>query len=297
MRIVTPLNVDTGQLTSTNVVNEVADWSAGTYNLGEQAVDANQVYKVVADPSTTDQPTVGAAASPATWVLMGWSNQYRMFRDGRDSYSSRDESIDVTFNLGAIISTVAAIGLKGTSATLKIVDSVDGTVYDNEISLGGIGAVDWWEYFFLQYDLGDTAVFRSIPAYPNAEITLSIDGSVPTDEIRAGRIIVGFEQELGVTTYGTTVSTLDYSTKERDGFGNLTLIPRRTIRLVDYKVTVPSFQIDRVIRTLEKISATPTLFIGDILYLSTITFGVYRDFSQGITSPSISDLTIQVEGF
>ena len=268
-----------------------------TYDLGDQAEDGNQIYKVVADPSTQVQPVVGAAASPPTWVMLGWSNQYRMFKDGRDSYSSRNESIDVALNMGAIITTIGAIGLQASSVTMTMVDSVDGTVYDETISLGGTGASDWWEYFFLQYDFDDTAVFSAIPAYPNADITLSIDGSAPSDEVRVGRIIIGAEQDLGVTNYGTSVSIIDYSTKDRDGFGNLILVPRRTVRLVDYKVTVPSLQVDFAIRALERISATPTLFIGDELYSSTITFGVYRDFSQGITTPSISDLTIQVEGF
>jgi len=66
MRIVTPYIVNAGQLTTTNVVNEVADWSAGTYNLGAQAVEGNKVYQVVADPSTTAQPSVGAVADPPT---------------------------------------------------------------------------------------------------------------------------------------------------------------------------------------------------------------------------------------
>ena len=100
-----------------------------------------------------------------------------------------------------------------------------------------------------------------------------------------------------MTNYGVTVSILDYSTKERDGFGNLTLVPRRTVRLVDYDVKVDSDKVDFVVRALERIAATPTLFIGDELYSSSVTFGVYRDFTQGIDTPSISDLTIQVEGF
>ena len=297
MRIVTPFNVDAGQLTTTNVVNEFATWSAGTFNLGDQVVEANNVYKVVADPSTTDQPTVGAAASPATWVLMGWSNQYRMFRDGRDSYSSRDESIDVTLNFAQIVTTVGALGLQGVSATLTVVDSVEGTVYDETISLVDIGVGDWWEYFFLPYQFQDTAIFDGLPPYVGADINLSIDAASETDQARAGRVITGFEQPLGVTNYGVSVSILDYSTKERDGFGNLILVPRRTVRLVDYDVKVETAQVDFVVRALERIAATPTLFIGDALYSSSVTFGVYRDFTQGITTPSISDLTIQVEGF
>jgi len=297
MRIVTPFAVDTGQLTTTNVVNEFSDWSAGTFDLGDQVVEANNVYKVVADPSTTDRPTVGALASPATWVRLGPSNQYRMFRDGRDSYSSRDESIDVTLNFAEIITTVGAIGLQGVSATLTVVDSVEGTVYDETISLVDIGAGDWWEYFFSPYEFNDTAIFDGLPPYAGADINLSIDAASETDQARAGRVIAGFEQPLGVTNYGVSVSILDYSTKERDGFGNLTLVPRRTVRLVDYDVKVETAQVDFVVRALERIAATPTLFIGDSSFSSSVTFGIYRDFSQGITAPSISDLTIQVEGF
>ena len=297
MRIVTPYNVDAGQLTTTNVVNEVADWSAGTYNLGDQAVDANQVYKVVADPSTTDQPSVGAAASPPTWVLMGWSNQYRMFRDGRDSFSSRDESIDVTLNFAEIITTVGALGLQGVSATLTVVDSAEGTVYNETISLVDIGVGDWWEYFFSPYEFNDTAIFDGLPPYAGADINLSIDAASETDQARAGRVIAGFEQPLGVTNYGVSVSILDYSTKKRDGFGNLTLVPTRTVRVVDYDVKVETAQVDFVVRALERIAATPTLFIGDNSFSSSVTFGIYREFTQGITAPSISDLTIQVEGF
>ena len=297
MRIVTPFNVDAGQLTTTNVVNEVADWSAGTFDLGDQVVEANKVYKVVADPDTTDQPTVGAAASPATWVLMGPSNQYRMFRDGRDSYSSRDESIDVTLNFDQVVTTVGALGLQGVSATLTVVDSVDGTVYDKTIDLVDIGVNNLWEYFFLPYDFNDTAIFDGIPPYQDADINLSIDAATASEEARVGRVLVGIERSLGVTNYGVSVSILDYSTKERDGFGNLTLVPRRTVRLVDYDAKVPTDQVDFVVRSLERIASTPTLFIGDNKFASSVTFGIYRDFSQGITSPSISDLAIQVEGF
>ena len=297
MRIVTPYSVNDAQLTTTNVVNEVADWSAGTYDLGDQAVDDNQVYKVVADPSTTDRPSVGAAASPATWALMGWSNQLRMFRDGRDSYSSRNESIGVTLNFAEIVNTLGALGLQGISATLTVVDSVEGTVYDETVSLVDIGVDDWWEYFFAPYEFNDTAIFDNMPPYLGADINLSVDAATETDEVRAGRVIAGYEQPLGVTNYGVSVSILDYSDKQRDGFGNLTLVPRRTVRLVDYDVKVQTNKVDFVVRALENISSTATLFIGDNSFSSSITFGVYRDLSQGIDSPSISDLTIQVEGF
>jgi len=295
--IVLPFEVDSTILTATDVVNTESDWSAGTYNLGDRAVEANRVYEVVAGPGTTDQPSVGAAADPPTWVLLGWSNQYRMFRDGRDSLSSQLDNISVDLEFGVVVTTVGALGLLGTEAVLTMTDPVEGMVYTETVSLIDIGVSDWWEYFFLPYDQRDTAIFDGIPSYSNATISIDVTAATAQDTAAVGRIVAGVERELGVTNYGTAVSILDYSTKERDGFGNLTLVPRRTVRLVDYDVTVSSPRVDFVVRQLEQISAIPALFVGDELYSSSVTFGVYRDFSQGITTPSISDLTIQVEGF
>ncbi len=296
MRVVTPIQVTPDNLTSTNVVNEESDWAAGTYSEGDRVVYENEVYEVVAS-STTLRPDNGLVSDPPEWIKLGWSNQFRMFRDGRDSQSTSIESIDVTLDYGEVISTVAVLGIEANSATLVVTDPTDGVVYNETIDLVDIGVADWWEYFFLPYSSDDTAIFRDIPPYPNATIDLSIDGAAATDEVKAGRVVGGVERSLGVSNYGTSVSLLQYSTKERDGFGNLILVPRRSVRLVDYDVTVESGRIDFVVRDLERLSATPTLFIGDELYSSSVTFGVYRDFNQGITTPSVSDLTIQVEGF
>lgn len=297
MRIVRPIEVTDAELNSTNVVNEYADWDIGSapYAAGQKAVDGNEVYESIS--SNSDQPSIGAAADPPTWLRLGWSNQYRMFRDGRDSESSRVGGIDVELEFGQVITTVAALGLQGSEVTLTATDPTDGLVYDETIRLVDVGVSDWWEYFFLPYESEDTALFEGVPPYPSAVYNLSISVESPSDEALAGRIIAGAERELGVSNYGTSVSIIDYSTKERDGFGNIVLVPRRTVRLVDYDVTVSSPRIDFVVRQLEQIASMPTLFIGDALYDSTITFGIYRDFSQGITSPSTSDLTIQVEGF
>jgi hypothetical protein len=110
-------------------------------------------------------------------------------------------------------------------------------------------------------------------------------------------VVAGVERPIGVTLYGTDVQIQDYSVKERDGFGNLTLVPRRTLKIVNYDVHVPTQRVDIVVKLLSRLAAEPTLFIGEVERTSTVVFGVYTDVSQGITTPSISDLTIQVEEF
>jgi len=453
---------------STNVVNDYPDWIAGTYNTGDRRVEADQVYEVVAIPSTTDQPSVGAAATPPTWALIGWSNQLRMFKDGADSLSTGTGDIDVTIVYPDTISVLAALGVTGVSARLivqdvnpnlfdfteefdnaywtKIGSTIDpnvetapdgtltadklivdnlitsgsvrrnhsfvastvyalsiygkaaefenlsflilsgafasgvsmhvrfnlntavatylggdtpislgmdedpdnpgwyrcklvftatlsasvtviyytnptgdgtsglyiwgaqleesstvtyynGIVYNELVSLVDLGVSDWWEYYFLDYEADTSVLFEGVPPYPGANVRLIISGATGSDPVAVGRVASGVAMDLGVTQYGTSIDLQDYSTKERDGFGTLTLVPRRTISVVDYDVRVYTAQIDYVIRLLKSLAATPALYIGEADFKSTILYGVFDDISQGITAPSISELTIRVEEF
>lgn len=296
MRIVPPQEITESVLQSTNVVNDEIDWVAGTYNLGDKRVYNRRVYEVVV-ASTTDQPDVGAAADPPSWILLGWSNKWRMFTEGQDSQSTGTGDIDVTLQWPSSITTLAVLGVMGSSVTVTVTDSVDGVVYDQTIDLVDIGALEWWEWYFLPYDFQQAAVFSSIPPYAGADVRILIEGASPSDPVAAGRAIAGIERTLGVTQYGTDVAQFDYSTKERDGFGNLVLVPRRAINIVDFDVHVMTPQVDFVSAQLKKLAGIPALYIGADEFSSTVVYGVQVDVSQGITWPSISELTLRVEEF
>lgn len=297
MKIVTPVEVDSNILQSTNVSNIELDWAAGTIATGERRVYEDEVYEVVASPSTTDRPDIGAAKPTPTWVRLGFSNQWRMFRDGADSASSSTGDITVELEYGQVVSTIAGFGLLGTDIQVIVDDPVDGEVYNTIKNLVDIGVENWWEFYFLGYDSQDIALFDDLPPYPDAQITLKVSSFDVADPVEIGRVVAGVSRDVGVTDYGTGVRLSDYSTKERDGFGNLRLVPRRTLRIVDYEVTVETSQVDFVVRSLRRLAGVPTLFIGEDMFNSTVVFGVLDDASQGISTPSISDLTIRVEEF
>ena len=141
------------------------------------------------------------------------------------------------------------------------------------------------------------AVFDGIPAFPDSDYHLELFGATALTDVSVGRIIAGSERDIGVTLFGTSISIRDYSVKERDGFGTLTLVERRKTKIVDYDVHVETANVDATIRLLKSILSTPSLFIGELDYSSTIVFGLIADVSQGITTPSISDLTLRVEEF
>ena len=296
MRIVQPSEITADVLQSTNVVNIETTWTAGTYSLGDRRVYERMVYEVVADPNTADRPDIGAASDPPTWVALGYSNQWRMFTEGADSLSTGTGNIDVTLKWPGLISTLATLGLMGQSITVTVTDAIDGVVFDETRELVDIGVGDWWEFFFLPYDNIDAAVFE-LPPYPGADVRILLEGASISDTVAVGRVVAGVGRDLGVTLYGTDVQLQDYSIKERDGFGNLILRTRRTLKYVNYDVHVPTGSVDFVVRALSRLGAVPTLYIGDEDKTSTIVFGVFADVSQGISTPSISDLTLQVEEF
>lgn len=295
MKIARPLEPT---IVSTNVVNTYSDLpSAGPYNLDDIYVYENKVYQVVADPSTNDLPDAGIIASPPTWALLGWSNQYRMFKDGSDSVSTKTEEIDVVLNYDSSVSIMAIFGIVAESIQLTVTDPVAGEVYNQTIDLADIGVQDWWEYYFLDYEVDGAAIFEGIPPYPDSDYHLEVFGASPSSVVEVGRVVAGTERELGVSLFGTSITLKDYSIKERDGFGTLTLVERRKISIVDYDVHVDTENVDATVRFLKELLSTPCLVIGEADYTSTVVYGLIADVQQGITTPSVSDLTLRVEEF
>ena len=296
MNIVIPEPITDAVVTANDLVNIESDWVAGTYSLGDRAVYGRKVYEVVADPDTADRPDLGAVADPPTWVELGYSNRWRMFTEGTDSVSTAEGEINATLEFNKIINTVAVLGVQGASVTLTMTDPIEGLVYDQTIELIDIGVGDWWEYFFLPYDSNDAVVFHP-PPYMEGVIDVTVTATGIDDPVEAGRIVAGISRELGVTLYGSSVDLQEYSIKDRDGFGNLTLVQRRTIKSVNYDVLVDTVKADLVIKQLSRLSGVPALYIGDPAITSTVTFGVFSDVSQGINDINTSELTLRVEEF
>lgn len=294
MKIVVPQDVNSSNLTSTTVVNDVADWAAGTYEAEDQAVYGEYIYEALT--TTTDQPDVGAAKETPTWVQLGRSNKWRMFRDGTDSVSSQLGGIDVEIDVTSTISSVAILGASGTTVTVTLTNSIEGEVYSEQKSLVDIGAEDWWEYFFLDYEEGTDLLFAGIPAY-TGDLSVTIDSVSGSDSAECGRLIMGLEYEVGITVEDVQSRLQDFSRKERDAFGNLTLVPRRTIRIVDYQfMTEPEF-VDSVQRRFRNLAATPALYIGDDDIPETIVFGVFYNFSTIINGHTITECSAAIEEF
>lgn len=302
MRIITPTEINSSVLTSSIPEPDTArgevEWVAGTYQQGDRVIKSSthKVYEVVADPSTTDDPEIGVTKAVKTWVIVGATNRYKMFDATIGYQSEADTQIEVGFNFGKVTSSLAGFNITGASdINISVDDPTDGNVYTNDISMADNSGIDgWYDYFFSPIVNITRFIVTDLPIYPSAKITVTIDGGT----IGLGELIAGNTIDLGVTEYGTGWQGLDFSRKERDEFGVFSVEEGRTADLLDYDITLPKSRFGYVKNTLKSLTSMPTVWIGDETDINdgTAVFGYYRDAQINISSPSIIDMTIQVEG-
>tara|TARA_R110000796_G_scaffold95459_3_gene200723 strand:+ start:13843 stop:14733 length:891 start_codon:yes stop_codon:yes gene_type:complete len=296
MKIIRPTPVTEGRLTASDVpIDDYPAWAAGEYSAGDSVVVGIEAFEAL--ETTSDEPVAGASKTPPSWLRLGYVNKWRMFRDGRDSKTRQDGGVATTVTPGQVVNGLALLGLEGLSVTVTMTDPVEGIVYQRTDQITDISVNNWYDWYFLPYGFREDFVFTDMPPYSGAEVSVVVNTSNPADTSAVGRYVIGMVRGMGLTLYGTSVRTQDFSVRERDGFGNLTIVRRRKIRLVDYRVDVETPLVDSVKRELDQIANEETVFIGADHLGSTIIFGFYRDFDITISNYALSAATLEVEGY
>ena len=295
MKIVTPIPITSSILTASNVAITETAWTAGTYTTGTQRYVGTTLYQVVASPSTTDNPTVGVSATPPTWKAVGAINRFKMFDNIINTQTVKAGTIAITVNPGQLVNAAAFFGLQGNTINVTMNDPTEGVVYNETQSLqDNTLIVDWYAYFFEGIYQKSDAVFVDLPSYVNATMTVTIDAGAATAS--CGEMVIGRQSTLGLSNFGTSVSIQDYSVKTTDDFGNIVIEQRAYSKRADYDVTVETPRIAAVQKLLADIRTTPTVFIGSQDNPETVVYGFYKQFNIVISTPTLSDCSIEVEG-
>jgi hypothetical protein len=282
-------------LTASNVPETDAPaWTAGTYTLGTKRIYDHHVYEVIVD-STTDRPDIGAAAATPTWLDLGATNRFKRFDQIISTQTIYTGEVDVDIVPAAVVNSAAFFGLLGSSITLTMTDPIDGVVYTETRNLqDNTLIIDWYPYFFEEIAYLPDIVFLNLPAYGSATLTAFIDGGA--GDAKVGEVVIGKQRSLGVTNFGSSVSIQDYSIKSTDEFGNTIIVQRAYSKRADYDVTVETSAVAAVQKALADIRTTPTVFVGDENRPETVVYGFYKQFNIVLSTPSISDCSIEVEG-
>lgn len=304
MKVITPLEITESTLTSSTIpepdtANGEVEWVAGTYLLGDQVVVSTEhsKYQCVADPSTTDDPVAGAAKTVPTWVRISATNRYAMFDANNGTQSIADQTITVRVNASQYIDSIALFNVTGSYQVQIIMnDPLEGEVYNEIIeTVDNTQVIDAWTYYFSPIIFIDKFVKLDLPPYANAYIEVIVTGG---DTVGLGSLVIGNLKDLYQTVYGTKVNLLNRSIIEDDGFGNYNITERPSSYRVTYEIRYPTIETNAVLSRLEPLIDKLAVWIGEEEeeYRYTLHYGFYKDSDIFPSSPSISELNIEIEG-
>lgn len=308
MIVIKPIPVTASILTATNIAEpdltlsgELAEvtWTAGTYNTGTRRImpSTHKLYEVVATPSTTDQPDVGAAKEVPTWIEVSATNRYRAFDAVIDTQAT-DSSAPITYRFEPVglCNSFAAFNIFGVSdVVVTVTDDVDGVVYNNTVDMTDDSAiVDEYTWAFSPIIFRKQVILLDLPAYNDPRIDVTFNGD---SSVAVGEIVIGNSLTLGQASYGTAVETIDYSVYETDDFGNRQVIRRRTADLTEFKVGIMKNRINYVRNVLKDLRGVNCVWVGDgVEDDATLVYGFGRGSRIPIETPSMNEMIITVQG-
>jgi hypothetical protein len=292
MKVINPLTITSGMVTSTTATNVDADYVPATaYALNNRCTYNNVIYQCIQGPATGQQPNI----SPLYWVAQGPSNKWAMFDDQISTLTTASLSLTTVLEPG-ICNAIAFQGLLGTTLELTLQDGSGGsTIYSKTVSLDGSIISDWYQYFYeAAVQLAEVAL-TDIPPCTNAYMTTVITGG---GTVAVGVVTVGTQYVLGDTQAGANVSIIDYSVKQTDAFGVTSFVRRAYSKRMSASLVLSNAQINKVQRVLAELRAKPAVWIGSEApnFQPLIIFGFYRDFTIDIAYAHTSYCSLEIEG-
>lgn len=302
MRVIVPnqLELLTCSVAESNAVDGPAWSAAASYNLGDAVRYKHISYKSLADGNKGMNPELNWSGTGSIWKKMGATTPYRML----DEYVETQTS--TTGNLSFCVpydnaNSFALLNLTGDSARIRIYDDDDEenpVFYDETISLKqDIFHISLWEYNYLPIINIPNFVQTDMPDIVSGKLCVEIFASGDTAAV--GHVLVGNSQELGYTQYGAEVSLIDYSRKEVDEFGRVTLVRRSCAHRIRLPIYLHPEQSDYVGQVLDELRGIPALWVGDNEtrgHSSLTAYGWMEEYSKTYEGPDEVQLTLEIQG-
>ena len=245
---------------------------------------------------TTTQPDLSVSGSNPRWIYIGPTNKWAVF-DTYINTATRYTGTLTTVVTPGVCNGVAVLDMSGVaSVTVSMVNGVD-PVFTETQTLDNSFISDWYAYFFEPFDIKSDILFGPLPPYPSAQVTVTV---VPDSggTVSVGAVMYGNTVELGQVHMGATAGITDYSRKETDTFGQVSLVERSFAKRANYTLTVANAQIRRVFSTLAALRATPAVWVAsdDYSYSPLTVFGWPEDWDLNVQYSTYSTVSLKVQG-
>jgi len=300
LAIIPPLKINNDILETTNVPDSgYPAWvNTKTYSKGDRVylIADNVVYESLQDNNTGQNP---AEINSTWWLMMRLDNRWAAFDISTSTLTKNPNKINYLFKPGVAITAVAVLNIY--DATDVTVTVYNGTKTQGDIVYQKTTDVEmiqqtsgWWEFFYGQKVAPTQVILQDLPSYPNCQIDVTINGGA---DLSIGGIVLGRPLHFGLgVKLGARVGILDYSRKETNEFGDVTLIKRAFAKRASFDMMVRKNEVDPLQQFLANIRSTPVLWVGATEYEALTIVGYYKTFDILISYPEYSLVEFEIEG-
>lgn len=272
--------------------------SATTYPLKATCSGSNgRVYESLQAGNLNHSLPVLPSKVNAWWQDVGPTNRWAAFDSESNTQTVWSSPYTVVFKPGMRVNTIGITGMVADQVEISAYSALAGkTVWSNTVNLVIRNVNDHYDFAFEPFSLQPSVAFFDIPPYTDIQFTVILTRSV--GNIKVGSIVVGTYTYLGEAEYGARGDALNFSTIERDIYGNATLVPRRSVPKVTASLNLPSARVNKVRAARTNLNAVPALWSGlddgsNVWFDMLLVMGVYKTFE--ITADTYSNAKINLE--
>ena len=273
------------------------------YKAGDSSVklSTSKVYQSAIE--NKDDPEIGAAKTPPTWIEVGPTNRYAAFDYAINTKSILDTATaKYEFTPNSKCTTVSLYGLEDVTRVYVEVrenNASGAIIYPIGAQTGYRDtAIDEPFGDFISNDeqfLSDKVIFDDLPIYSTPYIKVTFESNV--SEIKVGDIVIGNPRSLGVVNHQSSTSRTSYDTVKTDIFGNEKITSRPSAEYTSFELTVDAVYADYVERILKDSLNKPRVWIGEKAGGEKLfTFGYYERSPIVYSSPTKYDTNLKIRG-
>ena len=296
MKIIRPVTIDDAVFQSSDVPeNDYAAWAVGTtYAAGDRVIVTTGYHKIyesklggnVGNDPTTDDGT--------NWLEISSTNRWKMFDAIVQDQTVQATQIVTTLQSPTVVNSMAFLNVAASTIEVTVTDAVEGVVYDETFNMTSYSGIqDWYAYFFEPIIRKDQLAITDLPPYANASIEVTINSSA---DAKIGALVMGQFADLGLSQHGASLSIVDYSTKTTDAQGRVTITDGPYADKMEVDVVLDTSQIGQANSTLSSLRTTPAVWIAEDNNDDLVIYGYYREFDIILSNPTISRLSLEIEG-
>ncbi len=252
----------------------------------KQASNLNHIPQAFPDDKTN-----------AWWIDLGYVNRLAAFQNDRNTQTitASPYVLEVDSNL-----RVGAIGLGNLAADSVVLEILDGAtvVHTETRQLKTRAVYDWYSWLYEPFYQVTGTVLTHFPI--NSTHTFKLTFADGSGTVKVGSIIAGVPSDIGTAQYGTGIRRQNFSTFERDEFGETRITVRRNIPRVNFNLIVDKPRLNNVVRLLDDLNGVVTFYAGivetnDGYFDSVFLIGLYKDVSYSLDMPNHARAQIEIE--